>query len=274
MKTQPIHVAAIAAVLLSLVLWTPNAATQTINTEELRPSADLPGWSLSTTGTASVTGGNVEVINLGAKGRVRWQSIYPTQKDEPTWLRQATFLQASTQFSESMGVTSRLSHFAHWRWTAMWWKRLGSEVFAQLQVNRFLRLKARTLVGTGARVVLVNTTTFRIFAGTGIMAEHEKLLSLVGTEDQSDTIFARSTSYLTTRATLLDGKLIASNTIYVQPRVDDLDDIRALEEFTLAVPIGEHLTFSTSFSYQRDTTPPTDVEKTDKSLASSLEVSW
>jgi hypothetical protein len=65
--------------------------------------------------------------------------------------------------------------FVHARWTAMWRERFGTEVFAQVQTNEFLRLRSRALGGTGLRVDLVHREGLQLWAGTGTMLEHNRI---------------------------------------------------------------------------------------------------
>ncbi len=270
----------LAAVVFILLAgsFATTATAQTVNAEAL--TRDEEGFGFELAGALSIQRGNTYLTNVGGGLHAQYQTHHDQTEQEradevPPWIAHRVFVNGAGSFAadEEDAIVKRSS--AHARWTAMWWKRLGSEVFAQYQYDEFRRLQARVLAGVGARAVLVHTAEFQAALGSGYMAEYENLTPEAAGDDPPETIAHRWTNFLSARLALFeDDRLVLQNTVYVQPRFDDFSDFRVLEEFELDVAVTKVLSFGTALTVAHDSRPPTDVEPTDLRLEQRIKVSF
>ena len=84
---------------------------------------------------------------------------------------------------------------------------------------------------------------------------------------------ARWSNYLNVRLDLSE-TVTFNHTVYVQPRLDDFDDVRVLNEAALALDITEHVTFRTTFNLRYDSRPPDEIEALDVAVRNGLAVAF
>jgi Protein of unknown function, DUF481 len=268
-----------AAAAAVLTLSAAGATRAQVNAEMLRQNLLKPGFSINIDGTFAVARGNVEVIDVGAAGRIQYQTLYPVAPAVPgqpaplPFVRQRVYITGSGRFAESAAGPFTSQTFLHMRWTGMWHPRVGSDAFVQHQYNRFFRLQRRSLAGAGLRVEIVHDPVFLWWGGTGYMAEYELINVQPGAPDDPETLSHRWTSYLTERLTLAGGRLLLQSTTYFQPRFDDFSDFRILQELEGLARITDILGFGLTMSILHDSAPPTGVKDTDLRLTSSVRVS-
>ncbi|MCB9600152.1 MAG: DUF481 domain-containing protein [Sandaracinus sp.] len=278
----------------------PSVALAQVNAEGIRNDAvlDHPSWSGGIEAGVTRTRGNVDFLDVGGGGRVEWQRFeevegsrrslehastreganVPTESSPqsgspaPPWLRQRVFLSANARYARQADRTFQNRSFGHARWIAMWHRRVGSDVFAQVQFDELLRLRVRALAGFGARLVLVHRPVARVWAGTGAMLEHERIRVEEGATDDPRTNVARWTSYLALRVAPFTGRLILQNTTYVQPRFDALSDYRVLNELQLLAVVAPSFGSGLTCSVWHDRRPPSGVQRTDVRLLATLQV--
>ena len=250
-----------------------------VNTEVLRPDRATEGISGDLDASFAYAHGNVELLDVGGGGRIRYQTLHPVpavSADEPAplpYVAQQAFILAKGRFAQHGKEAFVSQAFSHARWTAMWIERVGSELFVQYQYNQFQRLLARALGGVGARVEIVHVPACLIWAGTGYMFEYNRIDVLEGANDSPSSYEHRSTSYLATRVELFDSELLLQNTVYLQPRFDKPSDFRLLEEFEAQSKITEVFALGVRLGLLHDSAPPTGVKHTDIQIASTLHVS-
>ncbi|MCG5051782.1 MAG: DUF481 domain-containing protein [Myxococcales bacterium] len=242
-----------------LAMRTPPACAQ-VNTESLRLNKARSGLGGLADAAFALKKGNVDFLSLEASGRVEY-----------TQGRHSPFLHGTLALAERNGQRFIYNGFAHARWTAMWWPRLGTEVFSQIQFNRFWRLQQRALWGAGLRVWAVHAERFELFVATGYMLERELLQgSAVDLAPHpKDALNHRSTSYATARYNLKDDVFV-TNTVFFQPRFAAPSDFRLLDEAALEVALTEALSLVVAVSVLHDSQPPPGVEKTDLNLQNKL----
>lgn len=243
----------------ALLLVAAPAAAQ-VNTERFRADAVEQGASGFVEGGLTFKDGNTELIEVGAGARVD----YTGEVHQPFALVNATFGKAA-------GETFVNNAFGHLRWTAMWHRRVGSEVFGQVQHDQFTRLNLRVLGGAGVRGVLLRRQAVSLIAGTGAMFEHERLDLDPGFAHPRETKTLRSTSYLTLSVQLGDiTKLLI--TAFVQPDLGDPADLRVLEEGSLEVTVTGNLSLVTALNLRYDTDPVDGVDELDLESITRLRV--
>ncbi len=253
------------------------ALASPVNAEVLRPDPLRPGWSGGLDGSFSIARGNISTLDVGGAGRVQYQTLHaprPDRKTQLPFLAQRVFATTSGRFAENRGKPFVSQAFTHARWTAMWHPRIGTDVFAQHQLNEFLRLQWRAIAGVGARVVMVHRPVFMLWGGSGPMFEYERIEVAAGAADLAADSAWRWTQYLTLRLAVFEGRLLMQNTLYVQPRFDRFGDLRVLEELEVLANVAPHFGLGATFDVLHDTAPPTAVERTDLRLLSTVRVSF
>jgi hypothetical protein len=269
------------ALALALALFTSHASAQA-NAEILRANPLREGWSGGIDASLALLRGNVELLDLGGAGRIQYQSLHPVPEPPPAaegeeapapplpFFFQRVFLAASGRFAERAGTPFLNQAFAHARWTAMWHERVGTDLFAQVQHNEFQRLQLRFVTGGGLRVELVHEPVFMMWGGSGYMFEHDRISVLTGAPDAPESFDHRWTSYLTMRLAVLESQLLVQNTVYYQPRFDDFEDFRFLEELEVMSRIASQFLFGATLTVLYDSQPPTGVVPADLRLMSML----
>lgn len=263
----------LGSIVVVLLVHRPAAAQ--VNAESLRPNPFKPGWTASVDGSLAVSRGNIELLDVGGGARIQYQTVHPASRAPGPlpWTLHRTFLTLNGRFAEKVGSPFVSQAFLFGRWTAMWHPRVGQDLFVQFQFNEFLRLRRRSVAGTGVRVEIVHHPVFLVAAGTGYMIEYEKIDVAPGAADPPTSVSHRSANYLTARATLWQGALIVQNTLFVQPRFDAPSDIRVLDDFEVMAKVTDHFSLGTTVSVLYDSAPPTGVVPTDLRLTSTVRLS-
>lgn len=234
-----------------------------VNAEALKPAPWKAGVSLGADGSVFFSRGNVVTLDVGATGRAQWQSVHEADDEGRTWVKQRVFAVVSGRYAETGRGPFVSQVFAHARWTAMWHPRFGSDVFVQYQTNQFLRQQARAVGGPGVRVEAVRTSHFAVWGGSAVMLEYDRLSPREGSTEPLDQLELRWSNYLTLRLALFEGRLLAQNTTYAQPRFDAFDDLRFLNETELMAKVVDLLMVGATVSVLHDTRPPEGVLPTD-----------
>ena len=128
-------------------------------------------------------------------------------------------------------------------------------------------------MGAGLRVQYLDADAVKVFQGTTPMYEHENLEG-DGLVDHPATVSTvRWSNYLNVRLRVAEGTHLIG-TVYVQPRLDDVGDVRVLHQATLAVALTEHVRLSAELDLRYDSRPPDAVESLDLALRNGLRVSF
>ncbi|MEM9291812.1 MAG: DUF481 domain-containing protein [Acidobacteriota bacterium] len=295
-------------------MLTASISSAQINTERLRLGTLEPGWSGNVTTSVALEDGNSDTLNATGGLRINWalssacgSSTAPHLEDaeetgladestaeesaakgdespaaecpaEKTYEPGIAFLSSRYTFAEENDSVSKNRGFAHLRWTTMKNPRWGWEAFLQYQFNEFLRLDQRRLAGVGLRYAIDREEHRRIFLGLAVMSEFERLDLPDLTDDEREVDTVRASSYLTLKGQSPRGaespRFRYGTTIYVQPSLEDLGDLRLLNDNEIAFPISERVEISLSLSVLYDSEPPPGVESTDWRLRNQLRVRW
>ena len=235
-----------------------------VNVEQSRGQAH-EGFNLSLDGSLALIRGNVSLSQIGLGTKLNYaKGIH------------SPFIHAMINYGEKNEQAFLDQSYVHARWTAMWFKSWGTELFAQAQENSFRNLILRQLYGAGVRAELLDNT---LALGGGAMYEREvyqeqsvsdvsgvnTLLSQV-TENN-----IRLTHYFSAKKDLKWATLIQMLfTIYYQPRIDKFRDYRVLADLGINIKLSESLRVVESLSVMYDSEPPEGVQKTDLKSMSSL----
>jgi Protein of unknown function, DUF481 len=268
-----------AALLFSLSLGERPALAQ-VNAEVLRPNPLREGWTGGLDGNLALARGNIDLLDVGGGGRVQYQTLHPVVPghdgvpDALPFIAQRAFLTTSARFAERADTTYMKQAFVHARWTGMWSERLGTDVFAQYQLNEFLRLQGRAVVGTGVRAEVVHQPVLMAWGGSGYMFEYNRISVLQGAPDARQSRDHRWTNYFTARLALFESELLVQNTLYYQPRFDNFGDFRILEELEALSKVTDVFAFGMTLAVLHDSAPPTRVKQTDLRLVSTVRLTF
>ena len=161
-----------------------------------------------------------------------------------------------SEYGETSGNRSADEQLIHLRHTRVLTKRSDWEVFSQLQQNEFTRLEERTLLGSGIRLGFGDNSDPCLYLGLGAFYESTR------NENESAREMGRSNIYVSHRKkTSKDISFIT--TAYLQNKLDDPDDQRAIGSFSMSIPATENLDFTISVNVEHDSRSPIGVEKTD-----------
>ena len=274
-------VRALATLALATALTVP--ATAQVNTEKTRVGANEPGWGGTFDVNASLQRGNTEREILGAGVRLQYAWPPPegasdgaesTVGDQATGPANVIFLVSNYSFTR-LNDNRYINHAqGHLRFIRQHSPRISFEVFGQYQFNEFIRLEDRFLAGGGGRFALVQAERTEVYVGTGYMLEQETLDLPASLPDPRSSEHHRSTSYLTVRYNSENERLRLVQTVYVQPRLDRLQDFRLLSETSFEIHLFQRLALAINLNVTHDSEPPTGIEETDVVLSNSLRYSF
>ncbi|MFK8001876.1 MAG: DUF481 domain-containing protein [Polyangiales bacterium] len=265
------------------------AATGTMNVERLRGSELEAGWAAQLSLNAAYATGNIESVNLGGSGALHYVRLFAdpvepaseADPDEPcedppkalVHARDHTFFAVSggwARINESVWLNNAFAHLRHTHWFI---PEFGFDAFAQIQHNDITALNRRILAGAGVRVDAIYERMGTLAFGTAYMAEWEENEIPAGGVHPVSPLNHRWTSYVTAHLELADGKLVISDTLYIQPRFDSFSDFRVLNEFDLQVAINDHFSLGLAVRVRHDSRPPDEVKPTDLQFTNSIRVS-
>jgi hypothetical protein len=242
----------------SIVVLYPAIAHAQVNIERLR--SDLKDAPATATLEGSFTGrtGNVESVVFGGAGT-----------GAAKYERNRFFASTSLDYARFAHKTTVSKSFVHIRYNYELLEWLYAEAFVQQQQDKFQRLLLRELAGAGPRFVVVDEDDMTLALGTAAMLEYERIAVAAGAADEPETLVARSSSYVS--ATWKpDSRVRALGTIYLQPRFDDLSDVRVLFETSLVTDVTKRLGVKVIATVRYDSLPPTEVKTTDLEVKNAL----
>lgn len=247
-----------AALLLLAGILAGTPARAQVNTESFRGVADGEGVSGSVELSFANRTGNTDLLEAGAAGRLGWRKG-----------RRTTLFVTDVSVGKAREATTINKGFAHLRQVYRFTPRFAWEGFLQHEYDKFARLSARSLVGTGPRLTLVDRPALSAHLGIAWMLERERLDLPAGSPDPRTDHVHRASTYLAAEGRVSD-RLSLINTVYVQPRLFRAADTRVLEEAGLKVALAGPMSLKVTFSLRYDGEPPTGVKPVDTALANRL----
>lgn len=242
---------------LALGLLLPAVAGAQVNTERLRGGAK-EGVSGSVEASFENDTGNTDLAEGGLSLGLHWRGGPHT----------ALFV-ASVDAGRGRDGTTVNKGFAHLRGGRDLTDRIMWEAFVQHEYDRLARLTARSLVGTGPRFTLVERGKTAVHLGVAYMFEREKIDVLAGSGEAPVQRNHRVSSYLA--VTVGSGSRVSfGNTVYVQPRIGEADDVRVLEEAGVKVGLVGRLSLNVALTVRYDGDPPAGVKYLDTALTNRL----
>ncbi len=212
------------------------ARAQVVNIENKRFANDTARWSAQGGFRFHVTENTQRSTALGAHGGVQY--VHDAHR---------AFFVTDLTVDRVESNAFRNTGFQHVRYNYHWRGPLYAEGFAQLQYNKPLRIDERWLIGVGPRLVLKDTTNFRLVLGTAIMGEYE-----VDRVNELMYTGTRSSSYLSV-AFKIEPQLQFTFLMYYQPKIGEIKDNRFSIEGLLRVRATRRFAIDTRLNLQRDT---------------------
>lgn len=140
--------------------------------------------------------------------------------------------------------------FSHLRYSYKLSEHIKLESFIQIQRNVLIKLRSRSLAGTGARIKLTDHDNAKFYWGALYMLEFEETL-----EPEISVVDHRLSSYFSFSLFPQDDISFISTT-YMQPRLDLWSDYRLNTENQLNLAVTRKFGIRIQLSFRYDTAPP------------------
>lgn len=168
-------------------------------------------------------------------------------------------------------IVSKFLEHARYRYRFTDW--LAGETFIQHELDAFRRLRLRALVGAGPRFTLWRSDEASLVLGVAAMLEYEQLRHDDAPDAGAEHLDPRLSSYVIGRVRVMENMSFVE-TLYVQPRLTDVSDVRLLNETLLSVEPNKRFVFTTGLVLTYDTSPPATVPKLDTQLRTGIGVKF
>lgn len=225
--------------LLLCITWYRLPA-QIVNIEEMRITGtnDSLRWYGALKGSFALAKVRDQTILLHAESRVQYK-----------YRRHVWLLLLNANLLKAGGKDFSNAAFAHLRYNYKLLNPLSLEVYAQQQTNRLLLIKSRTLFGIGLRqrFFLSYKQNSRLYLGSAWLYEQNYF-----TENYPNRHWHRWSNYVSVTLRRQKTGIVLQGTTYWQPSFADFRNYRFSTEWSLELPIGKHLRFSTDFAYSLD----------------------
>ena len=191
---------------LTLIFLVFNITFAQVNTEKFRVDFDSTGFS-----------GNVDIEGTAITGNTDFQLLSLDTRLNYNFGKDYIFFVGDAGYGWQDKVAFSNQALAHLRYVLSANNFLQFEFFTQLDYNKKRLLLSRELAGTGIRLKLLTTNSFKIRYGLAYMFEHEKYDLPENSIHGRVTNANRLSSYATFNAKVKNGFTFISVT-YFQPR--------------------------------------------------------
>lgn len=242
-----------------ILLFPIIVCAQIINVENLRRVTDTTGWS----GFARLDLHLIKNRNkiFGFSNRIRIQ--YKTENHLWLFINDLDFREANS----NKLVSKNSQHLRHnYRFN----EKIALESFLQSQENEIAAIRFRGLVGVGLRYKLLKSEKYKLYLGSLVMYENEKVFESGEQRTHNDW---RNSSYFSMSLFPTDNISISSTT-YFQPRFDLFSDFRVSSQTTMSFKVVKNLRFATTFTYQYDEFPVLGIPKEQYRLTNGIVYSF
>lgn len=241
------------ATALSLLL-APLAPAQ-VNIEALRAAELEQGWSLAGSAGVEFRAGNTDLLSVEIGSRLNYVAG-----------PHHAFIVGRLNLQSINDVEQVNEHLVHVRYNRTLKTWLIGEAFVQTEHNEQQLLDRRYLVGVGARFMALDNETATVALGVTPMVEYERLDFETDTDED---FIVRVSTYASTRVRVAE-RVNLFNVVYLQPQVGELDDLRILDEATLAIGITEAVSLNVALRLRYDSEPPETVDGLDVAVRNAL----
>jgi hypothetical protein len=253
---------AVVLVPLAVAAASPAAHAQISNVQPLLAKEAESGLSSALEGSLDWRTGNLSLVIFSSSLITRYRHG-----------RHLLFFLARADETLSAGSRILFKHLEHLRYRVDLVGPLQVEAFGQAEQDQARRIWPRALVGGGPRLTIIGSDSVDLAIAAAYMLEYQHVRATGEPDDGLDELAHRLSSYvvLTVRATSL---LKFGETFYVQPRFDDVRDIRLLSETELLVNITDHLAIKSALFVAYDSRPPLGIRTLDTGLKTTLQASF
>ena len=245
--------------LIAGLVGAPPAAAQVVNVEGLRKSLTQPGVHGKLGGSITSYNGNTTGTELGGAALIGYRHE-----------RHLVYLNTSANYSNMGGDVRVANAFLHFRYNYVFTELVAGELFAQSESDRFRRLRLRSLFGIGPRFTIVQGETVSLFYGLSYMFEHTTLGDSIADHPVRPNDVHRANNYAALLIVLDPGRAQLANTIYFQPRIDDLRDMRLLDVLSLEVSIVGQISASLQGTLRYESPVPQPLKSADLMVKNML----
>jgi hypothetical protein len=251
------------------LLLSANVHAQIVNVQQLAGKAVAPGWSGHTALSADWLAGNSMLLASSGSVNVFWRG--------QRWLALG-ILSGAYGIKGSSGVYReepfQAKVFEHLRIRRDLEQGWSIEAYGQHEYDLARRLSVRALTGGGLRHDFSGQEQIVHGAfGIAYMLQAEELIAPAASEPQGLVLEHRLSSYLTGAVKLTETTAL-SMTVYVQPRLDALADIRGLIDGSLQVAMTKNLGVRLTYVNSFDTRPPDGVRGFDGTAKAAFVAAW
>ena len=218
--------------LMSTILAFSLAWSQ-VNTESMRGDNKSPGVTHNMTMDFSYFSGNSEIIQLMGS----YQMDYLTNSNWYGFLA-GKYNRAFEKDKEDFSKKG----FIHLRTARSIMAQTDIEGFMQKEINHFINLENRELLGSYLRINQFED----LYWGIGIMHEKEKY-----NNNPKEQNFIKSTNYINYKVNILN-KVDLENVMYYQFKLENSEDYRILWVGTLTIKASKGISFHTNVLYRFD----------------------
>lgn len=231
---------------------------QILNAESLRKVTDTSGFSGSISASFALKRNVNDFVTIGSDIHIQYK-----MKD------QLILFKNDVSFQKIENENFDNSLISHLRYNYRFHPRIAWEIFVQGQYNKINLIDFRGLVGTGPRFKLTTSEKYKLYLGTLVMYEHEKVADGV-TPIQKDF---RGSSYFSFSLYPTDKVSIISTTYY-QPQLDKFSDYRISSETSLLVELFKNLALNTTYVFTHDTFPAVGIPRSQYDFSTGLTYSF
>jgi hypothetical protein len=251
-----------SAFVLCFAITAADAARAQVNTEPLRDKIHEKGLSGLLQATLDGHTGNTEGVTADALIGGGAASG-----------RHLAFAFASADYARLNGTLGVDKSFAHVRYVyelepSLWW-----EVYAQAQRDVFQRIRIRDLAGSGPRLALLRDPQFNLYLGVSYLVESDATTFGPGQTGEWAPFTQRASAYLTEHTKLAE-HIVTAATVYVQPALTDVSNMRVSAEAGFIFTVSKWLSTNIAFSGHYDSRPPPGVLPTDTELKNAIALTW
>jgi len=136
------------------------------------------------------------------------------------------------------------------------------EAFLQGDRDPLRRRVARVVFGAGPRLELIRGPRVWTALGLAYMPEYEQLSQGEFTDSSRQVWHQRLSGYVS-HSIALGESVQVSNTIYVQPSLDHISNVRGFADLSIQLQLRKNLSLTFAHSLQVDTQPPDTVRPAD-----------
>lgn len=225
------------------------------NIEKARITKAEDGWNGNVQLSLSGESGNSEKREIEIGSHIRWTN----QNFE--WLNWYSRLR-----EEQDGIITDNETYLHTRLIHNHKKALADEYFIQYENAPFDGLKRRLLVGAGLRwhnwnnpKISDETSSGHGYQGFGVFQEKIREIDFDVTSVEKNYRANLYSHWIYQHSGV--NAVSTSATLYIQPNVADMDDVKALLQAQLTLPITEKVNLQWQWQSKWDSRPPSGISK-------------